>query len=105
MRSFAYEAGQNALAGEVPFRTKVLQRASLEDPTQAPTLTPTPTLTLVLALAPAPPLSPRLANPSPKPSQDGRYEVATFTGGRFPNPTPNPNPDLALLLTLTLILS
>ena len=33
VRSFAYEAGQNALAGEVPFRTKVLHRASL-DPTQ-----------------------------------------------------------------------
>jgi len=54
VRSFAYEAGQNALAGEVPFRTKVLHRASL-DP--APALTPTPTLALALAPAPAPPLS------------------------------------------------
>ena len=43
VRSFAYEAGQNVLAGEVPFRTKVLRRASL-DPTPTPALTPTPTL-------------------------------------------------------------
>ena len=55
VRSFAFEAGEFALAGEVPFRTKVLHCAPNLNPN--PTPTPTPT-------KPQPNPNP---NPSPKP--------------------------------------
>ena len=43
VRSFAFEAGEFALADEVPFRTKVLHYAPNLDPNPSPKPTPTPT--------------------------------------------------------------